>query len=62
MAVQKFGKKLLVDGNFTAVQRCEFLLVVVDQDHVMTKVREAGARDQSDVSRTYDGDTHWEIP
>ena len=58
MAVQKFGQKLLMNGNFAVPQRSQFLLVVVDQDDVVTEIGETSACDQSYISRTDDSNPH----
>jgi hypothetical protein len=55
---EEFRKKFLVDGNLTAIQSRKFLLIIVYQDHFVPKVGEAGTRDQSNISGTYNCDTH----
>ena len=58
MASEKFRQEFFVDGDFAAFQRRQFLLIVVDQDDIVSEISETGACDQSNVPRTHNGDAH----
>jgi hypothetical protein len=58
MAVEQLRQKFFVDGNLAILERGQLALVIVDQDHVMPKVRETGACDQPYVSGAYDSNPH----
>jgi hypothetical protein len=50
MTLEQFGQKILVDRDLTAIERCEFLVVIVHDNYVVTEIGEAGAGHQSHVS------------
>ena len=58
MTVQKFRKKIFMNGDLPVFERRKFALIVVDQYDVMTQIGEAGARDQSHVSGTNHSNPH----
>ena len=41
VATQQFGQEFFVNRHLTVAQRSQFLLVIVDQDDVMTEVGKA---------------------
>jgi hypothetical protein len=47
-----------VDRDLAIVQRRQLLLIVVDENDVVTEIGKAGASDQSYVSGTYYSDAH----
>jgi len=58
MPPEKFGKKLLVDGNYATLQQVQLLLVIIDQDDLMSEIRKASTRNQPHVPRTDNGYLH----
>jgi hypothetical protein len=56
--LQQFGKKIFVDRHFAAIQRSEFILIVIDDNDVVAEVGKAGPCDQSNVSRTDNCNLH----
>ena len=58
VAVDQYVEAGLVDRDFAALQRLDLALVLVDADHLMSKVGEAGAGDKPDITRTNHCHTH----
>ena len=50
MALQQFGQELLVNRDLPAVERSQFLLVVVHQDDLVAHVRKTCSGHQADIS------------
>ncbi len=59
MAVQQFRQEVLMDGHFAAIERRQFLLVVVHNNDFVTQVGKARPGDQPHVSRPDHGYLHW---
>ena len=51
-----------MNWDLSLVERIELLLVVVNQDDLMTHVSKTRARHQSDISRSHYGDVHPNLP
>ena len=60
MALQQFGKKIFVDWNFAGPQRLQLLLVVVDQNDVVSEIGKTSPGHQSNIARTHHRNVHWE--
>jgi hypothetical protein len=58
ISVHQFFEPRLVNGDLTALEHVHFALVVVDADDVVADFGEAGAGDESDVSRTDNAEIH----
>jgi hypothetical protein len=58
MALQEFGKMMLVNGNFAAFEGGNLRAVVIDGNNVVADLREAHGGNESYVSRTNDCDAH----
>jgi len=56
--VQQLGQEVFVDGDLTAVERSELLLVVINDDDVVAKVGKTRPSDQSHISRTHHSYLH----
>ena len=50
MTLQQFRQETLMNGNLSAPQRSQLLLVVIDQDHLVAHVRKTGSRHQPHVA------------
>ena len=48
----------LEDRHFTALQRLDLISRLVDTDHFVTEIREAGSRHQADITRTDHHNAH----
>src|SRR4029077_9178288 len=47
-----------MNGHFAILQGGEFSLVIVDKDDVVTQVCETSSCNQSNITRTYNSDSH----
>jgi hypothetical protein len=54
VASKQFGQEVFMDRHLSALKRCQFPRIIVDKNHVMTKVGETCARYQPNVSGTND--------
>jgi len=53
IALHQIGQPRFVDRHDIVVEVFDLLLVLVDADHIMAEIGEAGARNQADIARTY---------
>jgi hypothetical protein len=58
MPLQQLRKEVLMDWDLTPVECRQLLLVVINQNHLMTEVRKTGPRNQTNVSGTHHSNLH----
>ena len=47
-----------MDWAFAPLERCNFVLIVIDQEDLMSQLGKTGARNKADITRTDYGDSH----
>jgi hypothetical protein len=59
VAVDEFLEAGFVDGDFSCLKSVHLALVVIDADDMVADFREAGPRDETDITRTNDAEIHY---
>ncbi len=58
VACEQFRKILFMDERLAALKSRNFLLVIVNTDHVVSDLRKARCSNETDVTGTYNSNLH----